>query len=131
MMHLLLSALAMTMTVLGFTRLYSFDGINACYLSLYKGLIEECVVVADSKGAYLGSPLIYSPKLSAMLKEHFQVNLAPYCRDYTYSCESLDLIVSRQGKEYWKSAKITFSATVDDLLTIDKTAVFTIERTSI
>lgn len=131
MSHLFVSVFVLVFTLLGFNRLYCLNGVNAAYLGLYKGLIEDCVVLASNSGGYLSAPLIYAPKLMNDLEDYYETNLAPYVKDYVFTCVSLDGRVGRAGKDYWSSAKITFEAEIDDLLTVKKVAIFQIERTDV
>ena len=127
MTHLLLIAMTLLLSVVGFHRVYCFSGINACYLSLYKGVVESCVVVATEKGEFRYMPQFYLPLVERQIGNHLAVELAPYCRHYEVSYSQIGIPI----EEYSTSLVITFRAKVDDLITVTKVASFAIERSPV
>jgi len=126
MVYMFLSALALLCLCTGFHYSYCRHGIEECYFGLYKGIMEEGVVVASSGGGYLGLPLFSLSRLRYLLDDYFATNLSPYCRTYTFS------VTDKSGSTSpnVRTVRVTFAAKIDDLNTISREAIFTIWRTS-
>ena len=129
MEYLFLSALVLLTLCTGFHSAYCRHGIEACYLGLYKGIVEEAVVVASERdGDYRPSPKIYLPRLGSLCRDYFQQNLTPYCRSYTFALIPRDTNV--YPALYTSKVTIVFTAKISDLESVEKTAQFSIWRTN-
>ena len=129
MTHLFLSGIALLLTLVGFHRVYCLNGVESAYLGLYKGLLEECVVVADRNGNYYGAPYFFLPKLEDRLEQYYRVNLAPYCREYEFVLRSLDPRAGAEGDDFARAVEIVFYVEIDDIIQKTRKAQFFIERT--
>ena len=130
MMHLLCAGMTMVLVVLGFHNAYCISGVHSAYLGLYKGIVEEAVIVTDKHGEYFNAPQFYLPYLKDLLTVYYRVNLAPYCREYRFDVTRLDPIMGELTSKTSRHVELTFDATINDLHTIKKTAHFQIWRTS-
>ena len=129
MAHFLMCAVALVLLVTGFNRVYCIHGINQVYLGLYKGMFDEAVAVVDESGKYLHKPLFYLPRIQKLLQQYYSDCLTPYCRSYEYEVYGL-LGGMRVGGsvKYADTVVTTFSASISDLETRSKKAVFAVER---
>lgn len=129
MVYMFLSALALLCLCTGFHYSYCRHGIEECYLGLYKGVVEEAVVVAGMNGSYASIPQFYLPRLRYLLGEYFEMALKPYCREYsTFARTKEDTFGDRV---YGSGVIITFTAKIDYLTNITRTAHFSIRRTEL
>lgn len=129
MVHFLIAAVALVLLFTGFNRVYCIHGLNQVYLGLYKGMFDEAVVVADESGEYLPMPVFYLPRIEALLKEYYAETLPPYCRSYSYEVKGTLNGMPMGGRfKYADTITTTFSATISDLETRTKKAVFAVER---
>ena len=128
MMHLMLAGLAMLLATVSFHYAHCLSGINNAYLGLYKGVVEEAVVVADEDGEYRRMPVFYLPRLRTLLTEYFSVNLTPYCRRYVVT------VTGQLGEHFHSYVSYTahviidLEAKIDDIHTLRKIAQFDIVR---
>ena len=129
MAHFLIGAIALVFLVTGFGRVYCIHGINQVYLGLYKGMFDAAVTLADDAGAYLSEPLFYIPRIQKLLQAYYRDCLTPYCRSYEYEVYGV-LGGKRVGGsiKYADTVVTTFTATISDLETRTKKAVFAVER---
>ena len=129
MTYLFLSAVAMCMCVISFDYAYRLPNIESAYLGLYKGIVEEAVVPISSTGDYLMKPYFYLPKLHSAVGDYLEKNLSQYAR-YTYRVfrDPQDLTYAPTG--YANKVRITFTARLNDLRSVEKSAGFAIWRTN-
>ena len=130
MMNLLCAGMTMVLVVLGFHNSYCISGVHSAYLGLYKGIVEECVIVADADGNYLDAPQFHVPRLRNLLKDYYATNLAPYCRSYTFDITKRDPASNLFPTYASRHIELSFRAVINDLHTIEKKASFQIWRTS-
>lgn len=127
MVYLFLSSLALVLVTTSFHYMYCLNGIEEAYLGLYKGVVEKAVVVSSTSGAYLSSPTFHLATLRKVLDEYLLVNLSPYCR-------SFDCVVAsrlpRPTNDTSTKVVIQITISIDDIHDIEKTAHFSIWRTS-
>lgn len=123
MVHMVLAGLAMVFLVTGFHYVYCFSGVQRAYLGLYKGIVEEAVVVADERGNYLSRPLIYMPRLEALLEDYLDTELRPYCRSYEYAVKQKGSAIHAKAVN---KVVITLNAVIDDVHRFEKSAIFAI-----
>lgn len=129
MVYMFLSALALLCLCSGFHYSYCRHGIEECYLGLYKGVVEEAVVVAGMNGTYASIPQFYLPRLRYLLGEYFEAGLKPYCREYSTIVRAKEDAFT--DRVYGSGVVITFTAKIDYLTNITRTARFSIRRTEL
>ena len=130
MMHLLCAGMTLVLVLLGFHNAYCISGVHSAYLGLYKGVVEEAVVVVNDSGQYLGSPQFHIPYLRKLLSDDYAVNLAPYCRNYTYDVLRYDGPGGELTIETSRHIELRFTAIINDFHTINKSARFQLWRTN-
>ncbi|MCR5348158.1 MAG: hypothetical protein K6E59_00920 [Bacilli bacterium] len=127
MICLLLAGMAMALVTVGFQYSYSLSGVHAVYLGLYKGLVEEAVVVAGTDGEY-ASPRFYLPRLNQLCKDYLDTGLTPYCRSYEMSVLGYSKGRYVPSVAYSTRVQISFTATFSLERSLTKTAYFRMER---
>ena len=126
MAELLFSAIALTLSCLGFHNAYCLSSIGKAYLGIYKGLLDESVVVVLNGGEYT-KPQFYLPRVNKLLGEYFAVTLAPYCESYSYYVANGDAFAF-PWIQYADSIVLFLSAKVSEFKTVSRTAQFHIQR---
>ena len=126
MVYVFLSSIVLVLVCTSFHYLYCRNGIEEAYLGLFKGLIEEAVIVAGANGGYQTTPMIYLPRLNSLCNAYFNENLSPYCRNYNYSILCRDRICRADVAH---AIRITITAKIDDIHVVKRNADFTIRRT--
>ena len=126
MAYLFLSAVAMSMLLVGFEYSYCLPGIENAYLGLYKGIMERCVLLLSPEGYEYSTPRFSLNEVRKELDPYFRVHLKPYCREYSFKVASLE---QPTIGDLTMAIKVSFSARINDLSTINKEATFRIWRT--
>ena len=129
MTHMFLAGMTMLLVLIGFNQAYCISGIHTAYLGLYKGIVEESVVVANSGGNLYASPFIHIERLNALLETYYQVNLSPYCRSYRYTAKAFDG-AKETSATLTKTVRLTFVATISQAQHISKEAIFSVIRSN-
>lgn len=125
MVYLLFSCVVLCLVTVAWHDAYCLTGIESVYLGLYKGVLEEAVVLAKRRPGDIKQPTFYLPRLRSVLSVYFNENLTPYCREYTFSARGVT-----SGTDYSTQVTITFYARISDVREKTKTAYFRIERSS-
>ena len=129
MTHMFLAGMTMLLVLIGFNQAYCISGIHSAYLGLYKGIVEESVIVANSGGNLYTSPFIHVERLNALLETYYQVNLSPYCRSYRYTAKAFDG-TKETSATLTKTVRLTFVATISQAQQISKEAIFSVIRSN-
>ena len=127
MMHFLLSGLVMVLVTVGFNYAYGLSGVQNIYLGLYKGVVEEAVVVADTDGTYM-VPKFHLPRLRSEVERYFAVGLPNYCQSYEVTCYGYSKGRYVTSITYSSKIRIVLDVTFSLERHRTKTAYFSIER---
>ena len=80
MIHMLGASILMVFTIHFFSVNYTLSKINTAYYGLYKGVAENSVIVSDSEGNELASPVFSAALMKERVGAYFEVNVKPYCK---------------------------------------------------
>lgn len=128
MIYLFLGGLAMCLVTVCFNYGYELSGIHTAYLGLYKGLLEEAVVVAESSGDPYAIPRFYLPRVNLLTTEYLDNALLPYCKGYSLACRGYSKGKYLSSATYCTKVWISFLAETRIGKSVYKEAYFHIER---
>ena len=102
-----------------------YSQINRSFLSIYKGMLEACVLTVDDDGEPV-KPYYSHEKVSMYVVTYLNKNIKRFTKEYTLTTTYYDETFSSETNEYSRGLSIKLKAKILNFRTYEKEQRFVI-----
>lgn len=102
-----------------------FSQINRTFLSIYKGMLEACVLTVNDSGEPV-KPYYNETKVNEYVISYLDKNISRYAKDYTLTTTYYDENFTKASTKYSRGISINLKAKINFFTTYDKEQRFSV-----
>lgn len=102
-----------------------FSQINRTFLSIYKGMLEACVLTVNDSGEPV-KPYYNETKVNEYVISYLDKNINRYAKDYTLTTTYYDENFTKASTKYSRGISINLKAKINFFTTYDKEQRFSV-----
>ena len=103
-----------------------YSQINRCFMSIYKGMFEACLITIDSNGEPI-LPYFDKKEIDKYIYNYFNVNLSKFTKNYTVNLEYFNIDKTEYCTNYCSYISINLNAKINEFFYFNKTKDIKVE----